>query len=269
MNETHPIDADTDIAFRCNICGAANIVRADDFHRERPNCSGCGSTPRFRGIVLGLSLGLYGKTRPLSEFTTDKSVAGVGMSEWDGYALPLAERFDFTNTFFHTTPRLDVLSDDWMNYRNLDFLISSEVFEHVLQPIEVGFRNMRRMLKDGGTLVFSTPFNDGDRNIEHFPGMVDFATCQIADRWVVVSKRADGGYDTYDEHVVFHGGPGTVLEMRIFGRSELLSMLASAGFEASVLEKPVPEIGYYWPLVVDRPEFGRIGLHHVIVCRAV
>lgn len=206
----------------------------------------------------------------LPDFERDPHLKGIGMSEWDGYARILSQKYKFTNTFFHQEPFLDVTSDThWQNYQNNDFLICTEVFEHVLQPLEPGFHNMRRMLKKGGYLVFSTPFFDSPQTIEHFPGMVDFTTCKVGDTWLVASKASDGSYQVCDENVVFHGGPGTVLEMRIFGRQSLISQLEEAGFMVEVLDEAIPEIGYYWPQVIDRPEFGFPGEHYIMLCKAI
>jgi len=263
------INADKMVQFNCNICGKSNAGLAGDFHRELPNCTGCNSTPRFRGIVHALSLGLFKSSIPLSKFPTDLHLKGIGMSEWDVYAKVLAKKFAFTNTFYHQEPKLDVTSEDWKNFQDLDFMICTEVFEHVLQPLEVGFRNMRQMLKKGGVLVFSTPFVAAPHTIEHFPGMTDFTTCKIGDTWLVVSRKADGSYEVYDKNICFHGGPGTVLEMRIFGRDELVAQLGAARFETQILSQAEADIGYYWPTVVDRPEFGFPGEHYIMICRAI
>lgn len=263
------LDPNNSIIFTCNICGMQNREAARQFHREIPNCRSCGSTPRFRGIVHALSLGLAGKSRTLPNFPAAPHLRGVGMSEWEGYAHVLGKKFSFTNTYFHQEPRLDITSDDWRHYTDLDFLICSEVFEHVLQPLEVGFVNMRRMLKKGGTLVFSAPFTSAPLTTEHFPGMTEFATLQMNGRWLVISRKADGCYDVYDKGVVFHGGPGTVLEMRIFSQNDLISQLRAAGFEVEILSQPAPGIGYYWPSVMERPEIGYPGLNYIMLCRAV
>lgn len=191
------------------------------------------------------------------------------MTEWEGYAKILEEKFSFTNTFFHKEPVLDIKSNDWESYVDLDFVICTEVFEHVLQPLDVGFRNLRRMLKLGGVLVFSAPFTSAPNTTEHFPGMVDFACCQMNGEWLVVSKKEDGSYDIYDKNIVFHGGPGTVLEMRIFGEDELVRQLEDAGFSVEVLSDAAPEIGYYWPTITDRPEIGYPGQHYILKCIAV
>ncbi len=266
------VDLPTDevVAFTCNICGHASQQVAGAFHREGPNCDGCGSTPRFRGIIHALSMALMKSSLPLSQFTPDRFIKGIGMSEWEVYAKVLQEKYDFTNTFFHQEPFLDITSEsDWKNFENSDFLICTEVFEHVLQPLDIGFKNMRKMLKTGGHLIFSTPFTDAPATTEHFPGMVDFVTAQMGEEWLVVSKDAEDRYAVYDENIVFHGGPGTVLEMRIFGREELLGQLRDAGFEVEVFSQPIPEIGYYWPRVIDRPEIGYAGEHYIILCRAI
>jgi len=261
--------ADHIIDYKCNICGHKNKLAAGDFHREAAICGGCGSNARFRGIIHGLSMALMKTSVPLPKFTKDRYVKGIGMSEWDGYAKVLKKKYDFTNTYFHQEPLLDITSDDWQKFTDLDFVICTEVFEHVLQPLQVGFENMRKMLKKGGHLVFSTPFNGSPETVEHFPGMVDFATCQIGEDWLVVSRKADGSYEIYDQNIIFHGGPGTVLEMRMFGRESLLAQLRAAGFAPTVFSQAIPEIGYYWPKVMDRPELGYPGEHYVILCEAI
>lgn len=263
------LNPDEIISFTCNICGQSNQQPGGAFHRESPNCTGCGSTPRFRGIIHALSLGLLKSSLPLAQFPTDKHLKGIGMSEWEVYARVLEQKFSFTNTYYHQEPRLDITSDDWQNHVGVDFIICTEVFEHVLQPLDIGFRNIRRMLKKNGLLVFSAPFTSAPDTTEHFPGMTDFATCLMGDRWLVVSRKADGNYGVYDRNIVFHGGPGTVLEMRIFGQDDLIRQLQKAGFETHVLSEARPEIGYYWPTVTDRPEIGYPGLHYIVLCRAV
>lgn len=263
------INSDSEIRFRCNICGEENIGISRNFHREIPNCQSCNSTPRFRGIIHGLSLGLFGRSIPLHELPENKNLRGVGMSEWETYANVLAQKYDFVNTFYHMEPRLDITGDDWARFSNLDFVICTEVFEHILAPLDVAFSNLRRMIRPGGVLVFSTPYTSACETTEHFPGLRDFATCQIGDRWVVVSRTDDGTYRVFDRNVHFHGGPGTVLEMRVFGEQDLMRQLREAGFIPTALSEPAPEIGYYWPQVVERAELVYPSLNYIILARAV
>ena len=53
----------------------------------------------------------------------------------------------------------------------------------------------------------------------------------LRDHWVLVNRTADGRLQTYD-NLVFHGGPGSTLEMRVFNESTLRGLLKGAGFES-------------------------------------
>ena len=47
-------------SFVCNLCGAENSYSGQPFEREKPSCSGCGSSVRTRGLVGALSIELFG-----------------------------------------------------------------------------------------------------------------------------------------------------------------------------------------------------------------
>jgi hypothetical protein len=42
---------------------------------------------------------LFGQNLTLANFPVRKDIRGVGLSDWLGYAIPLAKKFDYTNTF--------------------------------------------------------------------------------------------------------------------------------------------------------------------------
>jgi hypothetical protein len=233
--------------FVCNICLLENTAELSSFSRDKPNCQSCLSTPRLRGIVLALSQALYGRAVPLPQFEKNKSIVGIGMSDWPGYANVVTDRFSYTNTMFHTEPRLDVLdASSTAKYRNLDFILCSDVFEHVLQPVSRGVANLRAMLKPTGALIFSTPFSNLPATIEHFPGLREFGTAKVGEDWVVINRKQDGSYEVFDKDVRFHGGPGTVLEMRIFAKNDLLHLMEDDGFSVE-LHRASLACGYYWP----------------------
>ena len=256
------------VEFTCNICGTQVAADVSLFHREISNCPNCSSTPRFRGIIGGLSKALFGKYLCLQDFPEDKRIRGLGMSEWPVYAETLEKKFDFIDTKFHTDPYLDVLNDEHVDsYKDLDFVISTDVFEHILQPVSRGFANVRKMLKPTGALIFSVPFTDQEKTIEHFPGLFNFEVQQKNGQWIVLNRRSDGGYEVFDKNVYFHGGPGTVLEMRLFGRDDLFDLIQQSGFLLEVMEanNPLP-FGYYWPKVEERLGAG-LCLSYIIIAR--
>jgi hypothetical protein len=160
-------------AFTCNICGA-EISSCDEFAREDQSCP-CGSTVRFRSIVHLLSLALFGRSISLIEFPTNKSIVGIGMSDWSGYAKSLALKFSYTNTFYSREPKLDITHPPaW----TCDFLISSEVFEHVEPPVDRAFVGASRLVKPGGHLILSVPFVSG-KTIEHYPNLATYKVVEL------------------------------------------------------------------------------------------
>src|ERR1044072_1657831 len=93
--------------FKCNICGAQCLVAHSHLQREVASCETCGSTPRARAIIRALSLELFGKNVVLPEFPVNREIRGLGMSDWEGYAARLADKFSYTNTYYHKEPRPD------------------------------------------------------------------------------------------------------------------------------------------------------------------
>src|SRR5208337_5051049 len=79
------------------------------------------------------------------------------LSDWGGYAAPLALKYRYRNTFFHSEPKLDITNPPDSMRGSLDFLISSDVFEHVLPPVSKAFAGAFDVLKPGGHLILSAP----------------------------------------------------------------------------------------------------------------
>ena len=233
--------------FQCNVCGELSVVAPEVARlREAPSCLHCGSNLRFRTIIYGLSLALFGDATPLSEFPVCKEIRGIGLSDAQLYATILADRLDYTNTYFHTMPRLDIASAAATEFSGLDFIIASDVFEHVAPPVDIAFRNSRRMLRDGGVLVFSVPYLPGERTEEHFPDLHDYAIESRGDRHVLVNRTREGELQQFAD-LVFHGGPGATLEMRMFSFLDLERRFLAAGFERPrVLDDYVPHFGIDW-----------------------
>ena len=154
------MDSDTNgvLKFVCNICGQSNQTDMNFISREAPSCSNCGSTVRMRGMIHALSIALFGEPMPLPDFPTDKSLTGIGMSDWVGYANRLEKKLKYQNTFYHQEPKLDIMEEP-ATFDEYDFIFSSDVFEHVPPPALRAFENCHSLLKSDGSLVFSVPYN--------------------------------------------------------------------------------------------------------------
>ena len=129
--------------FTCNICGA--VCTAEKLERETPSCDGCGSNVRFRWIVHALSMGLFGESIPLRHFPVRREIRGIGLSDPRPIADALAYCLDYVNTSYHTRPRFDIKYPT--GECGFDFVIASEVFEHVAPPVQRAFDNLRSILK--------------------------------------------------------------------------------------------------------------------------
>ena len=216
--------------FLCNICGKKSVSPEVRLHgRETPSCSRCGSNRRFRSIIAALSLELFGEIVPLSDFSPSKKITGIGLSDWEGYAVLLSRKFSYTNTFYHKSPRLDITStDDVMKYK-ADFIICSDVLEHVPPPVDTAFTHLFQILKPGGICVFSVPYCGEGDTVEHFPGLFDYRIIQEDNRFVLENTTREGRMERY-HGLRFHGGGGATLECRVFSESSLLENIRSAGF---------------------------------------
>lgn len=233
------------VVFRCNVCGQMNQVYIADLHRELRSCRGCGSTVRFRAIVHLLAQELLDDDVMLPDFPV-RALAGVGLSDWEGYAAPLAARWQYTNTFYHCEPFLDITSIDLEQEGTLDFLISSDVFEHIVPPVSVAFENAWRLLKPGGVLILTVPYvRDGDTQ-EHFPDLFRYEILEENGNYVLYNETSTGVQQRFND-LVFHAGEGVNLEMRMFSEGAVLAALEEAGFvDIQIRREPCYEHGIIW-----------------------
>jgi|CXWL01.1.fsa_nt_gi SAM-dependent methyltransferase len=246
------------VSFRCNICGGRSRVRADRLTREGPTCP-CGSTVRLRALVHLLSEEIHGESLALPDFPSRPDIVGVDMSGAGIYARGLAGKFSYTNTFLHKPPRLDIVEPGAAWLGRCDFIISSDVFEHVAPPVSRAFANTLRLLKPGGVFVFTVPYGkDGDTQ-EHFPELHDYRLRHRGGKRVLVNTTAGGILQEFDK-LVFHGGAGETLEMRVFSEAGVLEELRRAGFEdIRIRSEPHPGFGILWeygwslPISARRP----------------
>jgi SAM-dependent methyltransferase len=235
------------VYFRCNICGGSCAAPMSALEREKSSCRRCGSTVRTRTIVHLLTTELFGRSIALPDLPLRRDLVGIGLSDRHFYADRLAEKLGYTNTFFHMEPQLDITAVPVQLSARYDFIIASEVFEHVAPPASRAFVNARRLLKPHGVLIFSVPYTLDPETREHYPELYDYRVVESSGQWRLENRTADGRTQIYTD-LVFHGGPGSTLEMRLFSRSGLIREFTEAGFAGvRIAEEPQPEFGIVWP----------------------
>lgn len=236
------------MSFLCNITG--NRFDLEEHEKDRELGNRFGYNCRFRAICYVLCKVLYGDCKLLNALVPDKTIKGIGMSD-SGWATILKEKFDYTNTFYHTSPHLDIYNDEHVNtYTGLDFIISSDVFEHIdpYPSIQSAFSNLYKMLKPGGSLVFSVPFTH-DEHKEHFPNLYSYKIHKTDNgEYVLHNTTIDHKTEVFGD-LCFHGGPGNVLEMRIFSKKSVTDFLENSGFVDIVfyeITEDMKKYGIFW-----------------------
>jgi SAM-dependent methyltransferase len=235
------------VDFRCNICGAPNSTTPEALTREHPSCVQCASTVRERAMIHLLTSELLGNSVALPDLTTRADLTGIGLSDAEVYAMPLTQKLSYTNTYFHAEPLLDIANVSPDKISCYDFIIASDVFEHIAPPVGRAFSNARRLLKRGGVFIFSVPFSLEADTVEHFPELHEFQVVETPAGRRLENRTADGRAQTFAD-LVFHGGDGATLEMRLFSRAGLEREFAAAGFaRVRFADEPCLAHGIVWP----------------------
>lgn len=234
------------LSFRCNICGHRCVAKTADISREIQSCTRCGSTLRWRSIIHVLSMELFGESLSIQDFPASPHITGIGMSDWDGYAIPLSGKLNYRNTYYHQKPKLDITRFDPSLEGAFDFIISSDVFEHVPPPISKAFENTCKLLKPDGVLIFSVPYSKDEKTVEHFPDLYDYRIIETNGRHILRNVARNGVSQTFND-LIFHGGAGATLEMRLFSESSLREEFRRAGFSQVKIHKDADlSHGIYW-----------------------
>jgi SAM-dependent methyltransferase len=243
------------ITFTCNLCGTSNTVETIPW--ETPTCSSCGSNVRMRAIIYMLALELFGEARLLPEFPRCDNVKGFGMSDAHCYSLLLAEKTNYSNTYYDRQPYLDITDSHPDQHGTYDFILSSDVFEHVAPPIERAFEEAFRLLKPYGVLCITVPSVIADKTDEHYPDLHQYSVIELAGEHVLINRKKDRTLEIHG-NLVFHGGIGATLEMRLFAQADLVRKLRGAGFSDVVLQmEPVEQFGIVFDGPWSRPLVAR------------
>lgn len=248
MNEPE-LDANNRfIEFDCNLCGASNGLAYRQFHRELQTCTKCGSNVRFRSMIYIMAQQLFGLSFMLHEFPMRRDIRGIGMSDALQYADFLEQKFDYANTYYHQQPMLDIMNPDFTAFSDLDFIISSDVFEHVLPPVSTAFENSYKLLNDKGFLLLTVPYDIKlSQTIERYPDINDFEVLKDSEGEYFLRNTTQSGEQQLYDNLIFHGGPGSTLEMRRFCETHVLELLEQAGFsEIAIFDSNIEHFGIIW-----------------------
>lgn len=216
----------------------------------------------MRSIIQALTTEIFGQSISLQEIEPPRpDIVGIGMSCWDGYALRLPHRLNYTNTFYHQEPFFDVKNAPPHMEGTLDFIISTDVFEHVTPPVSPAFSEVRKILKPDGVFIFSVPFTHprlrGIPTKEHFPNLYSYKITEENGSRILENITEAGEYEKFSM-LIFHGGPGDTLEMRVFSEAGLLANLQLAGFnDITIYSKPHLKHGIRWPTELSIPMAAR------------
>lgn len=246
------------LTYTCNICGTRNTI-SRPLGREVITCR-CRSILRWRSVVAALSVCLFGRSLIIGDFPRCPHITGIGMSDWDGYADRLAEVLDYRNTFYERPPFLDIMADIPADLSgSCDFIISSDVLEHVPPPFELALRHCRDLLKPGGYLILTVPMNPEGPTDEHFPELHDYRIVDFDNTSVLVNRTRGGKFELYPD-LVFHEGAGVTLEMRLLSPVDVIGALHRVGFvNIRPFDGPVLQHGivwdepWTWPVIAEAP----------------
>lgn len=246
------------ISYQCNICGGINeFVSVGSLDRESGPCRHCKAQVRLRAITHLVSQTMFGQSMPVKYWPDSKHIKGIGISDWNGYNNFYNEKIEYLNCQYHEEPYLDVRSPPEYLVGTADFVSCSDVFEHVEPPIDAAFAGLCSLLKLGGWLIFSVPFTY-DKTVEHFPDLYEW-NVEEGSHGYVLNNTTRNGHKQKFENLCFHGGPGQVLEMRIFGLDDIVRKLDAAGFgNINIFKENISEFGirfsnqYSLPIVAQR-----------------
>lgn len=145
--------------------------------------------------------------------------------------------------YFHQPPFHDTSTPVAERARTCDFVISTEVFEHVVPPVARAFSHTFDLLKQGGHSTLTVPFTNAPTTLERFADLHDYRIIQFGQDYVLVNRTNDGRYALHDKPC-FYSGPGTTLEMRISCRKDIINHLIDADFtDVKVLDDDVSQWG--------------------------
>ena len=227
------------IIFFCVSCRKLSIP-VGGLSREAGNCIWCRSTCRDRSLAYA--------TRKYSKGFTKKTPLQVfGVSDGANFEKRAQKYFGgkYLNFHFHKEPKLDITCVPLELKSKADFVVCSEVLEHVVPPINLAFKGLFELLKPGGTALISVPHTSiGNAHVEHFEVLRDAEL--ILEPYPVWQGVAQNGELIKYKNLIFHGGIGATLEFRVFSEESLMEHLIEVGFIKIVSIPNMRRYGIKW-----------------------
>lgn len=203
--------AGDELGVRCPRCGASAVSQslAAIVRRELPHLAGVHA---YEMSAQGAFVAFL--RREAAALTTSELLDGVAPgAQRDGVLCQNVERLTFADASF-------------------DLCTSSEVFEHV-EDDAAGFRELHRVLRPGGRLIFSVPLHDAAQTRERFASHDGQRVAVLP-----LAYHADR----------YRGA--TVLVQRDYAH-DIVERLRSAGFGEARIVMPAQRLfGYARPIVV-------------------
>lgn len=235
-------------SWQCLVCGSPG--EPQPAVREGMACGTCHSTWRIRAVALLVLQGLKLPVTPLRTSAPDFSRHGLGISDNAFLAAELAGRFDYVNSYLHRFPRLDISEVPDELHGEFEFVICSDVLEHVPPPAEPSLEGLASLLRPGGFAVVSVPLTRrfaeaalppaGANTVEYYPGLTSYD--EVGDTVIWTDSV---GVKRTDVEPEFHGGQGRTLAFRLWGMDDLVARFGACGLAAEAHGDDL-----------DAPEFG-------------
>ena len=191
---------------------------------------------------MTLSVGLGQPLAASPELGPDWSRRGVGLSDGPPLAPALASRLLYTNTYYQEYPQLDITRPPAILIGQLEFIICSDVLEHVPPPLEPALEGLYACLRPGGIAVVTVPVGPGTTH-EYYPGLVEFELAAGESGGHVLDWIDTAGARHTDTTPEIHGGGGLTLAFRLLAARDIEARLRTAGFASVSEPPPMPELG--------------------------
>jgi hypothetical protein len=221
----------------CVICGYKNS--SAPALREGMLCGKCQSNWRVRACAIGVQMGTAFPPSPFPDVAANYSWRGIGTSDHMALVGALSMKFDYTNSYYHRYPRLDLLNIPEDLQHHFGFVICSDVLEHVPDPVNPALTGIADLLADHGFAILSVPNGGKEASTTEYCPNIDTWT-EFEDRVVWVDKS---GIEHINNDPEFHGGPGQALAFRRWGAQDFCDRVMAAGFKRIIDIPPYPELG--------------------------